>query len=291
MAYATGSAVDLAALLTAIRTACTSNGWTLSGEVLHKGAIFIRTQEVTGTLTFLGGTGIDGSNVLTGAGPAIVRMRPFADAFTFPMQYEVHINTGPDEVYVVTTYNVDCYQWAAWGVSDVAGITGTGVWYGATQSAINNFDVVIQIPGGDTNPGIWLPPVLFGANSGNDQNTFIHHDLDGSGWNPVGGGSHPKAWLVAGTLLGILPSAWNSETVLVPIQVWVDRASGNKVSLAADVAHARYLRNDFHDGGDIITLGADQWKVYPWLRKNASQRNGGSQHSGTFGWAVRYTGP
>ena len=60
-----------------------------------------------------------------------------------------------------------------------------------------------------------------------------------------------------------------------------------------DLAHCRFLRIDNYQPGDIIPLGPDRWKVAPWYRKNTAQRDGGSniQHTGTFGWAIRYDGP
>lgn len=45
-----------------------------------------------------------------------------------------------------------------------------------------------------------------------------------------------------------------------------------------------------------MTYGTDRWKIYPFHRKNAAVRNGvswstGADHSGTFAYAIRYTGP
>jgi len=59
-----------------------------------------------------------------------------------------------------------------------------------------------------------------------------------------------------------------------------------------DLQNARTLRVDNYDPGQIITLGDDQWRIYPFYRKNADQRDGttssGGDHSGTMGWAIRY---
>ena len=87
------------------------------------------------------------------------------------------------------------------------------------------------------------------------------------------------------------PSAWNGESPLLPIQAYVWRASA-KCSLVVDMRHARYLRIDNYEPGQIITLGGDSWKVYPFYRKASSARNGGIgiDHTGTFGWAIRYDG-
>jgi hypothetical protein len=86
--------------------------------------------------------------------------------------------------------------------------------------------------------------------------------------------------------------------VLLPLRAWKERTP-YKSSLVADLANARLLRIDNITPGDILTIGTDKWKAYPWYRKNVSARDGsGNQgsayninHTGTFGWAIRYEGP
>jgi hypothetical protein len=304
MAHVTGSAGSISALMSSIRSACTGNGWTLSGNVLHKGDVHIETTVVDETICFLGGTGVDGGNNLTGPGPSVVRVAFNLASITvsYPVTYELHINTSPDEVYVVVNYNTNDFQWAAWGQSDIADIGGTGVWYAA---ACNN------LPGPT---GQWIGGPN-GANTGNQTlmhglfynttsftgaplnsiNSFIHNGIDAVGWTPPNG-STPTAWAwsAVAPLLNLLPNTWNDQTVLLPMPVFKPRSSGNKVSLLADLRHVRLCRVDYHNPGDIITLGTDQWKLYPWYRKNTAGRNGSSgspiTHSGTMGFAVRYTG-
>lgn len=300
MAYATGSANDMTALRTAIFSACTDNGWTLSGEVIHKGNCYIRIQVVGTTLQFIGGTGIDGSNALTGVAPAVVRIvsGQTVAVMSFPITYEIHVNADPDEVYVFVNYNVTDWQWAAFGLSDVSGIDGTGVWFSASSSADRTTQTVAWVgtPGGGGNQSNSFMFGMFyltglGAQIGN---SFIHDGLDGGGWSPSATGTAcAHAWAPQAPLYGILPNAWNNEPVLLPISVYKPRSSGNKISLVADLRHARLFRIDFHDPGEVITLGTDQWKVYPWYRKDSANRNGSDSsisHSGTMGVAVRYTG-
>lgn len=298
MAYATGLANTLGDLVSAIQSACTNNGWTLSGEVLHKDDVHVRIQVVGETVTFLGGTGIDGENELTGSGPNIVRMRALEQAFTFPLTYEVHILTDPDEVYVIINYAVDFYQWAAWGQSTVEGLPGTGVWYAASchaNSSTNAISIAPQLGSainGGNNPAL-LATSSAGGLSNDTQNGYVQHGLDSEAWNPANpandNGLH--GYTALHPLLSLLPNSWNDQTLLLPVVAYRLR-SGSKVSLVADLAHARHCRIDFHDPGDIITLGEDRWRVYPCYRKDVANRNGGNgiQHSGTLGFAVRYTG-
>jgi hypothetical protein len=91
-----------------------------------------------------------------------------------------------------------------------------------------------------------------------------------------------------------LPNDFNGGNVLIPIRALIGRSS-NTCSIAAQMKNARYVRLDNLNSGDIITFGTDQWKVYPWHRRNATVRNGvqwatGATHTGTCGFAFRYTG-
>lgn len=180
MAYVTGVANSLAELLTALRNACTANGWTLSGNVLHKGTCYAEVIHVpvSGSFTDLGflqvcaGTGIDGSNLLTGRatanyfgtgimGPlgngASVNTTP-AD-WDWPVSYHVHVLTAPDEVYMMVNYGgFQYWQQIAFGQSPAPGCPGTGNWhYGfspqraqATWNRIYGSSQVVCNPGGSS---------------------------------------------------------------------------------------------------------------------------------------------
>lgn len=73
--------------------------------------------------------------------------------------------------------------------------------------------------------------------------------------------------------------------------------TNNGVATVVNPRNARLCRLDNLTPGSIVTYGADQWKVYPWLRKDATTRNGVNNnfgtppnHTGTYGYAIRYTG-
>ena len=141
MAYITGSAASFADLQTAIQNACTANGWTLSSGILSKNGCFF--QLVAGTsdgyaqLQLFGGTGQSGTT-LTGQPPSNYGAKICSNngnVIAFPINYEIHLFTNPDEVYCVINYNSDFYQQLSFGKSDVPGIGGTGAWFsGAKRS-------------------------------------------------------------------------------------------------------------------------------------------------------------
>lgn len=157
MAYSTGTASTFAALLTALQNACTANGWTLSGDVLHKGTCYAEVK--LGTLGETGapankmifvraGNGIDGSNNLTdpmtsgtypvGTGPGLGVIRALQYTANYPdwdwpVTYHAHVLTSPDEVYFLVSYGGGTkWQYLCFGQSPAPGNPGTGNWAAAT---------------------------------------------------------------------------------------------------------------------------------------------------------------
>lgn len=295
MAYATGTASSLSDLRTAIINACTANGWSLSGDVLSRGGCYVRLQVLSGGLQILGGNGESGGNVTT-PGPRVCRIGELSQApLAWPMTYHVFINTNPDEVYVVVNYSSVFFQWMAWGRSEIS-LPGSGNWYGATLGPIDNFLGGISLSqtiGGLISGNSASSGGLFWTNAQiSNQNSHIHHGLDGAGWSDNLTATLAQAIGAASTLISISPNAWNSEAVLIPIPVCILRPS-NFYSIVLQNRHARYTRVDNLSAGQVLTIASDQWMVFPWLCKNTESRNGSSGsvigHSGTFGWAIRYT--
>ena len=133
MAYVTGSAANISDLAAALRNACIANGWANpAGNILSKGTSFFSVEASGNFVELKGGLG-QSSGTLTTASPRFVRLG--GSYMTFPVTYEIHILTNPDEVYMVVNYNSDYYQQLSFGTSDVAG-AGNGPWItGAHNSA------------------------------------------------------------------------------------------------------------------------------------------------------------
>lgn len=292
--FYSGSANDLSALRSALFSACTSEGWTLSGNILSKGTLFMQVLIADPFLTFQGATGVS-NGALTGAAPGVTRLGTIlGQSLSWPATYQIFIFDA--EVYLIVNYNVGYYQHAAWGKSTVAGLPGTGMWFGSSvpPAAMNSMTVTAD---GSTSSFVYPCPALFwaGVNSyyGPDYRTYwVHHDLDSLGWWPTPAANSYGSVIGVDSLtplMSLLPNAWNSEAVLLPARSYTLRGSA-KASLVADLQHARFTRIDNHEPGEVITIGSDKWKVFPWYLKNSAVRNGGTPvtHSGTFGWAIRY---
>lgn len=317
MAYYNGTANSYGDLLTALVGACTAHGWTWADGILSKGTAFLSltVRAASGTLgpgiIMRGGTGKSGASLLNPS-PSQPRLGPpswAAADVVWPVAYEIMAFTDPDEVYLIARHNTDRYIWLSFGVSPLPATTGTGFWLSATgvyQNGVNQAAGGVGMNFTASAISTWNGNGYYGSaggpfcrNSGFANDSYmpdaIHVGLDGLGWagNQVGVSSGSfNAIYAAATQLKVAPSAWNQDAALVPIQVHLWRPS-SKCSMVLDVQNARYLRIDNYDPEQVVTLGADRWKIFPFYRKNTAARNGGSQidHTGTFGWAIRYDGP
>lgn len=305
--YATGTAASFAALKSAIETFLTANGWTLASGILSRGALYFQLVDSTYELRLNAGTGQSGS-ALTGACAAAVKVMDFSNApMTWPIDYEIHAFTAPDEVYVEVKYNIDRSQRLNFGQSSVPNIGGTGAWFtGSFRDTALRDSVNCKVfldnglgrgskTGAQAYDGFGLG-LWFAGVEGSKQSSFIHCGLEGVGWKTEYTGG-------AGTLLGpshiaallyALPSSFNEGTPLLAIRALLARAAQGQTSVVIP-QHARYCRLD-NVATATLTYGGDTWKCYPLHARNDLQRDGvaygtGAQHSGTYGIAIRYTGP
>lgn len=308
MSYTTGTANTTTALRAAIFAACAADGWTVASPVMSKGSlamqIDLNTVSTAQGLKFRGGKSVS-AGALVGGCPNFVSMGDRTNlAFTFPLTYHILSFASPDEVYVVVNYDVDRYQWAAWGRSALT-LPGTGMWFASVMAgSAGQPDTYIEARNsGSAGSYTYTQPGPFwrnGAAEGFDSSYLasqMHHGLDGDIWNDGAlNNAGPYCASSANPLFSLLPNAWNGEAVLLPMLGLIKRPS-NFTALVCTPRNARYLRIDNHSPGEIITLGADRWIAFPWLRKDASRRNGtggaivADLHTGTMGWAIRYEGP
>lgn len=301
MSYYSGTAASLAALRDALLVHAQADGWTLTGDVLSKAGVYFRIQVTATNITCLGCE----SNAVANPAPNLVQIgRIFQRSgyttreISFPCSYEV---LGfAQELYMVVNYDVDAYQWMAFGKSTVPGLPGQGGWFGATGGPVYAVTTVTDpiaitpSSGGSTNFVEGNSAALFYADDIRHQtsrNCYVNHGLDGAGWAwSSDGNTTGIRWSIP--LHGMLPNVWNSEALLLPLRAYRVRPS-YKSSLIASLDNARITRIDNLAPGDILTIGPDRWKVFPWYRKSITSRNGGTNinHTGTMGWTIRYEGP
>ena len=129
-----------------------------------------------------------------------------------------------------------------------------------------------------------------------DSQTWIMNSQFMSG-SPVFGGTKTLYQLSGAGLTPDLttynPNNWNEQTILVPILPLMSRAD-DKASILGNTVHSRLTNVRNHNIGDIITLGADKWMVFPHLIKGTANLRGYSDstngNSGLLGFAIKYDG-
>lgn len=320
MAYYSGSASDFDALRTALVAACVAEGWTWADGILSKGAAYVMpyvSSSLTNTegpgLIIQGGTGKSGGSLVepSACRPRLGRLSSNSGTpdIVWPVEYGIHVMSDPDEVYLIVRSGVDRYLFLAFGMSSMA-LPGTGLWlsgcarrgYGTSAGAgWHGWSIEptqAQMPNLNSEQ-MGLSTGFFWASSRSSNQSMnldtIHSGFDGQGWSGSGTLSAQGAFnaiYAAAPAVARSPNAWNAESILIPIKGHVWRPS-SKCSMAVEVGHARYVRIDNYEPGQIINLGPDRWRIYPFYLKNSAVRNGGNLvlHTGTFGWAIRYDGP
>lgn len=295
MAYYSGQASSYQEILNALVVACTANGWAWSNNILRKDSLYIQLDLVTWGIQATGGTGASGSSLLNPCQykPRFGPPSSSVNLPTFPFDYKIFIFDS--EVYLIGRTNIDTYYYLAFGKSTIA-LSSTGLWISATSvNTITSGNVVAinTTSGGSNSSSIYTSAAPFWtASEGTSQlNSIIAHGLESNIWNTQNSSSVSMISAMT-NLIARLPNNWNSEAVLLPYLVFATRSS-NKKTLVADFEHARVLRIDHLEPEQVITLGQDRWMVLPFHKKNISSKNGtsGGDHTGTFGWAIRYDGP
>lgn len=325
MAFVAGSANTVNEVLSALQNACTANGWALSSGILSKGDCYAKPFINDGTIALIAGTGQSGTTVTNT--PVVVANSAYVpgypnlwtslsgidNAIAYPLTYSIHIMENPNEVYLFINHSVDNWSYIAFGQSPIADLPGTGIWYGGTGIGKN---IVPSSNISNTGANGHLSCALFsyvaqGGTSGNSMQTikcFFHHSINdlpsewsGAGVNGVGTPdtiswagmpSQANATLTLMPLMTREPSVWNSGAALHPIQPSIIRPD-NRRSVVGNLSNARYARIDNIDPGQIVTIGNEKWRFYPWLKKNIADRNAtgaDKSHSGTYAIAIRYDG-
>jgi len=296
MPYQTGIANSASDLVTTIESFATSNGWTKTGNVLHSSTCFVElsSDNSVNQVMCKGGTGIDASNSLTGGGADVYgRMRDInPKQITYPVTYHLFAHTQPETIICVINYDTIYFQYLAFGIATNLGVPGTCNFVSGSISKNGLSNIYHKYnEGGEW--GYSSAAAMFwnktGLSYGNFRGSFIHVNLDGVDW---AGTTSQRAMVSAYTpkLLQRQPNAINNRSVFIPLNILFDRPS-SKISLIARIEHCRCLRIDYYDPGDIVTIGQTKWKVFPWYKKDVSNRDGGTNHSGTSGWAILYDGP
>ena len=312
MAYYSGQASSYQELLNVLVAACQDQGWIWSAPVLSNNGCYLKVEVANvgaysnsqQVIRLVAGNGATGATLQDTAqvGHALgTTIQNTNYGISFPVEYALHIHAQPNEVYLIVKYNINYFQWLAFGNSTSAD-NSLRNWAGGSFG--------VPVSGGYEYPHTrWPFVVIFptGGGGGNQDgpcaapfwNTDFPSYLTPKNYtSTIHNGSE---WIHTATAVKSLAplidrniSSFFQEAALLPILPTYTVAS-NKTIVIAQIAHARYLRIDNYEPGQILTLGNERWKIYPFYKKDSTNRNGGNYYggddTGTFGWAIRYDGP
>jgi hypothetical protein len=310
MAYQTGTANTATDLKGIIETFAQANGWTLSSGILSKGQCHVRLTAIN-TDQGIKLEGANSADFLTGVCPNWAQF--YIASAQWPITYHLFAHGTPDTLVCVLNYNVNSFQYLAFGDIAKFGSWTGGNWFSATMGQASTLLPALSIHStimtsspyveGTTridgssydaaSGGIFS--FVYGVTVPGGGGSFLHAEIDGGTWLRPNNGDTVRADSSAysAVLIAQAPNAWNSQAILFPHAITVTRPS-SRISVIGEIGHIRMLRIDNYNPGDIVTIGVDKWKVFPWLKKNSSDRGNSSNtagESGTIGWAIKYDGP
>ncbi len=308
MAHFIGQVSSISELKNVLFEALLNSGWIADGSnIMKKNNIAIQCVASGNALACRMGLGASAGSLITPSPSdfylyAIVSSEPFL----YPIKYNIHL--FDKEVFLIVNWSIDKYTYLMFGQSPVSGLPGSGNWLCSTNavtSTVSGIDYGYNSPYNTINVAyngsLTTGPFWGRLGGGTPMADTFHIQFNGYEWTSIYGGSADfqnepdpgvKACNGAGRIMAdSQPNAWNNQSILAPVMPNISMAS-NKCVIIGEIINLRYIRLDNLNPEEIVTLGTDRWKVYPFYKKNAAARNNGyrAPHSGTLGYAVRYDG-
>lgn len=333
MAYQTGTASSAANLLSIIQSFAVANGFTLTGNVLSTSNSWTKVTAFNGTFDpygtpasenyqfvgFQGGldTTFAANTSPTGTvlGNAVSAAVCIANSM-YPVTYHLFYNDNPKEIFGVVNYAVNYHQHFSFGeIQKSSSLYTGGGFFHATCAGYdlsgNGGGHVLDFGfSHDDSYGMGIGCGGFFAGGYSTtrafaygRNSFVYTSSNNFGWgaNILGGtinngtSAYPNITHIVGPLIIKLPNLWNNQTVLLPCRLF-KAVSATYCQDLGSITHVRYTKMDYLQPGDIITLGSEQWKVFPLVSKNTLYSGGfadTSYYNGRGGTTTQlyHTGP
>lgn len=314
MAYQTGTINSPSDLATLIGSFAAANGWAydaLTG-VISKGGCYVKLGSSSTVIT------ITGSKNGTFAGsdqcPRSSRIRD--DAWPAVATYHIFAAADPDTIWCVMNFGTLYHYHIGFGMLQKYGSWTGGMWFHAQHPR--------DTAEGGAKCHAWIDGGTLVSNVGRSANcalfwdqkdyaswgapfaakvSYLHCEVRGDIW-PTSYNSNDGSLantILCPSIIGPLhkcnPNAFNGQTILTPFELYLQNTDGHNMALG-HVGHLRHVKLTNYNPGDVIQIGSDRWKLFPWYQINASSPDGvqpgfGSDPSntGVLGVAIKYDGP
>ena len=301
MAYETGTASGPADLINNRLTAfAIAQGWTVTtladgNKSIHKGDAYFSFLPGTDYIFIHGNTSVDaGANwdAQPGKNTHYAAVSNCAGPFI-----AYHFFAGADYIHCVIEVSAGVFSNFSFGTLEKAGTYTGGQYFAATRWYDNaNYR---------NYPNTGYHAVMFDSTSttynrsgavradGVQGRTWHHNCYDnasGSLTNESKGTVRQNSiWGQSHNLAMKSPSTFNNGTPLVPIMIFISD-SDYKATLAGRPQDIRAVNMQNLAPGETITLGADEWMVFPIRAKTDTWNiNNGPDSSGYYGFAFKKT--
>lgn len=311
MAYQTAAASDAADLLDKLRLFLISAGWavdlwadtTPAGSkqlAVHKGdfhATFLTNSGAGGGVDPGPYVGVYGHTGYTAGTQAAASPAEYCNGMAGPfVAYDFFEGEGKDGpyVHVVVETQAGVFKHFGTGVLDKEGAYSTGQYvfasrwyYGTSPAYINQPEYEGHRIPFNSNASPWghvradvdgFSPLWMEGRLGD----YTNNRCVSSGFTRNNVASPDMSQTIRGPALAS-PSIMTGRTHLWPLWCLGERGSNFYSPLGAP-PDMRFIRMDNFNPKDLLTLGTDEWKVFPGIRKNGLT---GEPNSGVYGYAYR----
>lgn len=315
MAYQTGTVVSASDLASTIRSFALANEWSPSGlsEVVYKDGCHVRISSPSESEVMIEGAR-SGNFATPDLCPRYSRI--YNAVWPSAATYHLVAFTSPDTIWCTINFAVTDYMHLGFGALQKYGDWVGGMWFHAQHSQNSTLSASL-VDGGATPfqmnsaPNIPNECGLFWNQNDRDywgdparanKASMLHCELRGEVWaaSIVDRDSliqriHCPSILAPAHRCN--PNTFNGQTVLTPFQLFLQNTDGHYMPIG-HVEHVRFLKLTNYNPGDVIPIGSDRWKVFPWFRKDIANPDGRDQlggaqsvpSTGVLGVAVRYDG-
>lgn len=317
MAYSSGTVTTAAGLVSAIQAFATINGWTVAGDYISKGDVYVHLWAES-----VNEIRIQGARGGTWTAPYICARYAklfFAAGYSWPASatYHLHYSGTPDTLWCTLNWDVVRWMHIGFGMLSKLGTWTGGQWFFATgcmhfggnhlpghqDSIQEHIDGSFKSSwGGAASPAL---PFWSSRDAQRDgigrsgKNSFVECALRGHIWeatgalNDEGDGNTIHCPTVITPTQKRSPNALNAQTILTPFDLYLRDTDGYYMAIGRP-EHIRFVRLVNYNPGDTLTIGSDAWRVYPAYVLDATQPDGALSYSGNtpstgnLGIAVRY---
>jgi hypothetical protein len=312
--FETGTATGVNDLLTKLATFLTSAGWTINRNAAEGSGRWLSVQKgsdlfvnlvsdpaTTGTtdpgpwIHMRGATGYNGSLAWTaqpGGQPNSSTSNKMTGAFTAYWFFE-----GDDYCHVVVEIEAGRFRHMQFGTLSKACTFTGGTYVMGTQlfySTItpSNPDSMSNVFPWASNSSSSVARNFIRADAGDgvqwhssyQSDTYRHCGM----WREVNSstGSEPYRVGFIRRMLEVTPSAINGLPVLLAPRALVRKVNGLFANLGVP-KDLRLVAMDNHQPGNIMTIGSDEWYLFPWTIRSTTTADVTTDKSGYYGFAYR----